>query len=268
MYINSLQEIQYSIQWVKGLRKGYITNFFLDPFRMGLWIKEQKLFSEQETETVFFIRENAGFYTLYYCSTGEVALQYDLSLFFKNHTEGIYVTDIIRNALVNPIKSVFLSCGFSEYTSLMRMNRVGDTRKFVRLALKQLQEAVETDENEILNLLNTFFDPYAEQLPFLEEVRQWLVAGHVLVFREETRILGFIIYDLSGVTLYLRYWFVHPDFRDRRIGSMLFNWFMEKGCKTKRQLFWVLCSNENAIKRYKHYGFVPEKMFDDVLIRN
>ncbi|MBA4320402.1 MAG: N-acetyltransferase, partial [Flavobacterium sp.] len=39
-----------------------------------------------------------------------------------------------------------------------------------------------------------------------------------------------------------------------------------KGRNTKRQLFWVIKSNENAIKRYLHYGFKEEKMYNFVMI--
>lgn len=49
------------------------------------------------------------------------------------------------------------------------------------------------------------------------------------------------------------------------IGSKLFNSFMYEGRNTKRQLLWVITHNINAIKRYVHYGFKPEKLFDYVL---
>jgi GNAT superfamily N-acetyltransferase len=81
----------------------------------------------------------------------------------------------------------------------------------------------------------------------------------------EIGIAGFIIYQLVGVTLYLRYWFVSPLFRDRKFGSKLFNYFLLKGKDSKRQLFWVIQTNENAISRYKHYGFKEEKIYNFVL---
>ena len=42
----------------------------------------------------------------------------------------------------------------------------------------------------------------------------------------------------------------------------------EEGKDTKRQIFWVIRTNENAIKRYKHYGFNEENMFDYVMQYN
>ena len=74
--------------------------------------------------------------------------------------------------------------------------------------------------------------------------------------------------EMNATTLYLRYWFTHPDFRDRKVGSRLLRRFFEEGKDTKRQLFWVIRSNKNAIKRYRHYGFKEENMLDFVLRNN
>ena len=91
------------------------------------------------------------------------------------------------------------------------------------------------------------------------------VLVHVLVCEEEGKMAGFLIYELNATTLYLRYWFTHPDFRDKKVGSRLLRRFFEEGKGTKRQLFWVIRTNENAIKRYRHYGFAEENMFDFVM---
>ena len=77
----------------------------------------------------------------------------------------------------------------------------------------------------------------------------------------------FLIYELNATTLYLRYWFTHPDYRDTKVGSRLLRRFFEEGKDTKRQLFWVIRTNENAIVRYRPYGFAEENMFDYVFER-
>ena len=45
----------------------------------------------------------------------------------------------------------------------------------------------------------------------------------------------------------------------------LFNEFLSRGKNTQRQLFWVIKTNQNAIKRYRHYGFEKEKMSNFIL---
>ncbi len=112
----------------------------------------------------------------------------------------------------------------------------------------------------------SYFDPKAEQLPDTVDLLFWVEQKNIILFEEKGRVVGFIIYDLKVTTLYLRYWFVHPDYRDQKIGSQLFKEFLSRGKDTQRKLFWVIRSNENAIKRYIHYGFKEDKMYNFVLI--
>ena len=95
------------------------------------------------------------------------------------------------------------------------------------------------------------------------------IKGTVLaVYKEEGEIIGFVIFESSRSTHYLRYWFVHPKHRDKKIGSILLKTFFYEGRNTRRQLFWVITDNENAVKRYEHYGFKNEAMKDYVLTKN
>ena len=132
--------------------------------------------------------------------------------------------------------------------------------------LENLKEANINQVSEILALFHQYFDPKAEQIPNELEIKNWIANGSLLIYEVENKIAGFIIFDLNGLTLYLRYWFVHPEYREQKIGSKLFQYFLFKGKNSKRQLFWVITTNENAIKRYKHYGFKQENMFNFVLI--
>ena len=114
-------------------------------------------------------------------------------------------------------------------------------------------------------LLHQFFDEQTEQLPYLEELEELAAANQVLVLKQDGKLAGFVVFELSKVSLYLRYWFVHPDFRNQGVGGQLLNRYFYEGRNTKRAQHWVICTNENAIKRYLHYGYTEENMFDYVL---
>lgn len=265
--IFSFQEMQEHIKWVKDFKKGFITNFFPDPFKISLWIHHNLLFQLKIGETIFFLRKNDGFISLFYVTTTLTALDESLILLLKKEDKEVFVLDLVGNESISTIKNLFFAKGFKQQTSLIRMSRLNSSNDCVSLSTQYLYEANSEDARSILDLFNLYFDPYSEQIPLKEEIEKWIETAHILVYKDKGRIVGFIIYDLSGVTLYLRYWFVHPDYREQKIGSALFNNFLYKGKNTKRQLFWVIESNENAIKRYIHYGFFFEKMFDYVLIK-
>ncbi len=264
--VTSFEEVQALVSEIRGLKKGFVTNFYPDSFRVSLWCRHDSFFSVRYGDTIFFLRKRLQLVNLYYCTTSEDALRNVLPVFLKEHDQRFLVIDLVGDNMILSYKQLFLKGGFEEYTTLVRMSRMGLPLVQERIS-GNVSEATEQDIASIAELYTCYFDPYSEQIPLKEELIQWVNSKSILVSRVGGKIVGFLIYELLGVTLYLRYWFVHPDYRECKIGASLFREFFYQGRMTKRQLFWVITSNENAIKRYMHYGFSQEKIFDHVLIR-
>jgi GNAT superfamily N-acetyltransferase len=264
--IHDINEIHQSIKSVRDLKKGFLTNFFPDPAKTGLWMDNGLLFTAQFQETTFFFRKETGFYHLYFCSSSANSLCNALTSLLQQSQDTLYTIDLIGNrADMAELGDGIVSTGFFPYTSLVRMSRMISVSDAPPIAGNlNLAEARPDDAGEVLDLLQQYFDPLAENLPLMAEIESWIKAGQVAVFRETDTIQGFLIYEILGVTSYLRYWFVHPDHREKKIGSILIQEFFRRCSRTKRQLFWVIQSNENAIKRYIHYGFLPENLVDNI----
>lgn len=260
------QELLREIAVVRDLKKGFITNFYPDEKKHLVWIRHQVLYYEWIEEVLFLVKRNKDFCNLFYCASGVEELERALAqLCIKNECKDVLLDLVGTKAQCDIIKKVFVNLQFKEYCSLVRMSK------------QTLQEQLELEDSDvcfatidetelIYQLLQEYFDPRAEQLPFEEEIRYLTGKQRILVCKENSRIVGFLIYELNRSTLYLRYWFVHPEYRDKKVGSSLIRRFFYEGRETKRQLFWVMCSNNNAIKRYRHYGFIPENLYDYVLI--
>jgi len=261
----SFLDIQNSIRIVKEYKKGFITNFYPEVDKINTWIDNGQFHLEIMGDTVFFFREKMEYSYLFYCSTTAEALSH--SLFeLKSMMAGMHlVADLIgKKPDVQSVVDAFEANGFFKYTILNRMTRnssLDEQRNFY----SEIKKANMSHAKVIFDLLYQYFDPIAEQLPTQEEISEWIKSNHLLIFEENIAILGFIIFDLTGITSYLRYWFVHPQHRNKKIGSALLNAYFENSNGTKRQLFWVIQTNDNAIKRYKHYGFVSENLYDFVV---
>lgn len=156
------------------------------------------------------------------------------------------------------------NCQFNEYNKLIRMSRMTPQDDTFVLNDKVEIGSIE-DANQVRELLLMNFDIKCEQIPYQEEIDQYAKDKRILVYKENSEVYGFVIFESNRSTHYLRYWFVHPEHRDKKIGSMLLNRFFYEGNNTRRQLFWVITNNENAIKRYRHYGFQEEDLYDIVL---
>ena len=157
------------------------------------------------------------------------------------------VVDIVGDGKIASLKDVFVEQGFSVYEQLYRMSRLGALEYKVS-DVPNVCLAEEADACVVQDIA-----PIPTLTPCLNSClvtrKYWTsYPERVCSYIRKRKVYGFIIFELNGQTLYLRYWFVLPEYRDLKIGSRLFNEFMRAGHATKRQLFWVIASNENAIK--------------------
>lgn len=266
--ISSLNTVLNIITQVKNLKKGYLTNFFLDTNKIELWIKLNIVFYKVIGDTAFLFRKNQEFYNLFYISTDTDALDADSIILCENFPNEIFVIDIVGRAYENEIiKNIFQKNGFYQYTSLVRMSTISKNILPLDPNMRSILYADPTKVQSIYDMLQNYFDPYAEQLPLIDEIITWTENKRILIYCDNNHTIhAFLIFDLVGQTSYLRYWFVHPDYREKKIGSTLLHKFFDEGKETTRRLFWVIVSNDNAIKRYEHYGFKKEELFDIVMI--
>ncbi len=266
--VNSIEHIVELVSKIRNLKKGFLTNFYLDAFKHDVWIKNSDLFFEELGETLLFIKHSKDFWNVFYTTSNIEELNNSLNIFTQTHSTQLMVTDIVGNEeQCLSINNCFKRNSFQHYNKLVRMSKL--TKEELEFSLNNNVSYANTDDaNTVFSILNKYFDSLCEQIPYIEELSKYAKDNKILLYKENERILGFIIYEMNKSTLYLRYWFVHPDHRDKKIGSVLLNHFFYEGRQTRRQLFWVLSDNENAIKRYRHYGFSEEKMYDYVLIKN
>jgi len=265
--IKDFTEIQEVFHQVKNLKRGLITNFFLEPFKHGVWIDQHKLKLVWVEDTALLIYYGDDFNRLFYISPDLMSLGRAIDEFMhENNAEKIVIDLVGLESSLQEVSAIFNKEGFIRRSSLVRMSSLG----FVQPTLidSSVVCADKTHVTIIEPLLHTYFDKFVEQLPMKEELNHWVENKQILIYQNDNRIGGFLIFQNMVNTAYLRYWFVHPDFRNQKIGSKLINKFFQENTEAKRFLFWVIESNDNAIKRYLHYGFKPEKLKNIVLTIN
>jgi ribosomal protein S18 acetylase RimI-like enzyme len=252
-----------AIAEIRNLRKGFITNFYLDEEKHGLWIKKGCLFVEKIEDTLFVVKKNEGFWNVFFNSTTFASFQIDLHRFTYANKQLTLMFDIVaNNRMITDFSNVFSKEEYNKYTTLVRMSRISlnnETKPSEGVFFANRGQGT-----EILDILNCYFDRLTEQIPYLEEINKMIDNHEVVVCEKDGKIIGFAIYELSKSTLYLRYWFVHPDYRNMKVGSRVLRQFFYNGKNCKRQQLWVIETNENAIKRYENYGFKAENLYDIV----
>jgi GNAT superfamily N-acetyltransferase len=264
--VTEISTITNAYNQVKNFKKNFNTNFYIKTDQIKKLILNKLLYEITIGEVFFIIKKKDSFSNLYFYASSLNELAKSLPTLLKIFSEETLVVDLLAKNDKCPEKILFEQNQFILYTSLIRMSCIGKKIYNEGLISKNVRNAIKEDMQVVKKLLYLYFDPIAEQLPDTDDLLNWVNNNRVIVFEENSNILGFIIYDVNASTLYLRYWFVHPKYRDRKIGSHLFNEFLLRGRETHRQMFWVIKSNVNAIKRYLHYGFKEEIMYNFVFI--
>lgn len=233
---------------------------------MSAWCRDGAFYEVRCGDTQFFVRRQPTFSNVYFMSRSVDALGKDWKLFVSENSNGRWIIDLIGpNRVRQPLEGAMASVGFSCLTTLQRMGRKAP--EDVEEPSPDVECATQNDAGKIKELLDVYFIAEEEQIPSIEEIGEWIDAQTLFVVRggAETPIDGFVIFDLFPSALYLRYWFVHPSARGKGVGGRLMKAMFSAGRNTKRQYFWVKTDNENALKRYRHYGFQFEPMKDVVM---
>ena len=265
--VQSFEEIQCKIAILRNLRKGFVSNFYPDEFRNSLWISKGQLQVEESEECDLYLYEEESFCSLYYVATTIESLNAAISKLLPTLSTTM-VTDLVgMEAQIEPLVELFKNNGFTLRRELTRMSCIGVGDQF-RQDEAMVQKGDVDNVAEIRQLLVDFFDPLSEQLPSEEELMHYIENNGIYVCRMEGRIAGFIIFELTKSSFYLRHWFTHPGFRNKGVGSALYKKVMYNSADLKRLMLWVVDDNENAIKRYEHYGYKMEKLRDKVMIYN
>lgn len=262
--IESYEQTQNFIRQIRELRQGFVTNFYWDDNKHPYWIAEGSLVYEQSDNCILMLHRSDKFANLFYIATSFAAFG---ELLNNLQLEGSLVVDVVCKGEGTAEQEAFANLGFEKYQHLYRMSHVGRIVGLDWIQDPRAKYGEKTDIQLVYNAMQKDFDPLAEQLPSLKELEDYAERKQLLVIKDDDNLCGFLIFEITGVTWYLRYWYTSPDYRNKGVGAGLLRTSLLYGIGSKRQIFWVIADNENAIKRYEHYGFVRENMNDYVMIK-
>lgn len=250
---------------IRNMRQGYVTNFFWDKQKHPYWIAESVLSYQKANCCYLLLHENDTFINIYYIATNMEAVADAIQNI--NLENDIIIDVIIKKDGKGEIEAL-KRVGFNTYRCLFRMSHIGFLADDNWERCDDAIHASMSDCMLIYNALQRNFDPRCEQLPSLQEVKNYAQRDQLLVIKDGNKLCGFIIFEISGSTSwYLRYWYTSPEYRNQKVGTKLLRTALVIGKGTKRQQLWVISENDNAIMRYKHYGFQQEPINDYVMIK-
>jgi GNAT superfamily N-acetyltransferase len=153
--------------------------------------------------------------------------------------------------------------GFRRYTRLQRLARIGRPETGPEDPSTGFAEKV--DGPAVLGLIEHLFDRYGGQIPMPYEMESAIENRQVLAARHDGELTGMLFFETQGLASNVRFWAVAETFRARRVGSALMQHYFHIHSQVRRFTLWVNSDNENAITKYRHYGYAPDGLTDHVL---
>lgn len=256
--IKSHSELGLIVKNAKDLGEAKVTNYFPNPPIHNLWINEGKMAHRKIGTSTFIIHDREFYREIFFLSDNLVNAKKDLAVLKE---------EIVLPAVVEIISKESFHEDIYPTAVLKRMTRVGHPLQ--RDIDGHILLATLDDINDIRSIFASDFNAALERVPNHNELSSLIENGCITLYKSEKKeIVGFVIYERQGKSLHLRYWWVSPCMRNVGVGSSLMSAFFCAGDATQRQYLWVFDDNENAIKRYRHYGFEFDGMIDAITLIN
>ena len=248
---------------------GVITNWFASPDQVQYWIDRDVLSIVEFPRGVLIFRRDRDFHHIYHVAMDREALSAALaSLGSAAATGDVLTSDIVgRPEDVQAIAGIYNDHGFREHNSLFRMVR---SSGFPHVEDPRDPEVVfgeAGDVDPIRGFFDRLLDRFTDQIPEPDEIRRAVARHNVILIRRGQGLGGMLLFETTGLTSVLRYWYVNPEYRDQRIGGRLIKTFFHLCRPSKRIILWVDSDNTDGIAKYRHYGFTLENLVDRIMIK-
>jgi GNAT superfamily N-acetyltransferase len=264
--VRDVAEVMTAIQTAKDGATAFCTNLFPVQRKLQAWIDRAELLSGVTDGSACFLRQDRDFWHFYFSASNTQALAQALSAFPELLTNRVTVDLVGAGGAVEELSAVFESAGFGVYTRLFRMSRIAPAAPEQTPAEdSRIGFAGAGDGTAILDLLLHSFDRYAEQLPQAYEIEAAVDERQCLVAKCDGALAGVLFFETQGFTSTVRYWLVADRFRSQRVGGALMHHYFALHRTVRRFVLWVIADNENAIKRYRHFGYAPDGLVDLVM---
>jgi ribosomal protein S18 acetylase RimI-like enzyme len=245
-----------------------LTNWFAAPDRIDDWIHRNALSTLPAARSLLILRRDRGFQRLYHVAADLEALAAALQTSAAElAAQGHLTADLIgRPQDLEPVTAIYRGGGFQDHNCLVRLSRMTPPQE-AAAPDPAVEFAAPADLPAAAAFLARLLDPYTDHIPDDDELRDAALRRTLLLVRRGDSIGGILLFENTGITSHLRYWYVGEGFRNQGIGARLIREFFRLSAAAKRIILWVVRDNTDAIAKYHHYGFRPETLIDRIMLR-
>jgi GNAT superfamily N-acetyltransferase len=263
--LESREALLESIGQVSRQAKEFTTSFFAAPQQIQGWIDRGVLFQVPRRECVLILRRSRDCSYVYHVAQSNESLARTLAMLNGGTT---WVAELVGRAEdTSGNARVYERQGFVERSTLFRMARTNEGSSSDTVNDAQVVFAQRADLDDVAEFFSQLLDPLVDHIPEKRDLELAIAAQQVLIVRRGGGVGGALIFETTGATSHLRYWYVRESLRGRGIGAQLQQKFLSLCRASRRIILWVARGNTGAIAKYEHYGFHKEEIADRIMVK-
>jgi GNAT superfamily N-acetyltransferase len=263
--VESREALLESIGRVNRQAKEFTTTFFATPQQIEDWIDRGVLLQLVNTEGVLILRRSRDCSYVYHVAQSNESLSRALTTLNGGAT---WVAELVGRAEDTCGSArVYGEHGFVERATLVRMARTNEGASSDTVNDTQVLFAQRNELDDVAEFLGQLLDPLVDHIPEKRDLESAIAGQQVLIVRRDDGVGGALIFETTGATSHLRYWYVRPSLRGQGIGAQLVQRFLQLCRASRRIILWVAQVNSDAIAKYEHYGFRKEEIADRIMVK-
>jgi GNAT superfamily N-acetyltransferase len=263
--VENVQQLEQLLASLRSQFRQSLTNLYLTAGTLAQWGRLGRLYQFSAEGCLLLVREEAGFHRVYFLAASTQAIE-SAAAALEQLPPAPLVMDLVGpESKLAEVQACWQDFGFSPYRRFIRLWRPGLTEQVA--GDDGIHVAAPSEAESICGLLHQEFDPYSEHLPDPDEVRRRAERAEVLFVKEADQLAALLIFERTGVTSNLRYWYVRPESRGQKLGSRLMRRYFAASEGAQRMILWVDDENVGAKDRYEHYGYRADGLTDRILVK-
>ncbi len=229
------------------------TNYFLQE------LQSKSFNTKYSNHSIVFFDKDVDFYRLYFFSSD----LHDLSMIINDLKIRQTTVDIITKSFSQNLHTLFLESGFKNIALYKRIENKNlpvyySNENFSFADIKELEFLYERLFND--------FDKYTDHFPTFEKLKILIDNKQVIVVRDESKISGYIIYQIQGKKVHLNYWYNEGNQLNSLVLLINFYGLMnEKGIKSG--FGWTNIKKQDVIKTHQKIGYKFDGLEDYIYLR-
>ena len=248
----SIDEIRRSKNFVMESGENFFTNFFAGDKELQKLMTKNNLKYHLTDKTLFVMQEFENFSKLGFVTSDEKDFCDNAKLFLPETNLPVTVeifSDSRNREESDAFQKNLLELGFKHHATQTRLTKISEQNFYGEIDPDFY--ATKEDCEEILQMLIDTFDVRCDQIPDIDELREFAENREILKLRRDNKIVSAIIFRRKPASVEWIFWLTRPEYRPKFCGLLLRDEYIKLTGNVRRQTIHV---REKKMKRF-HEGF-------------